>query len=308
MKTLEVLDMYRENFRNIHSLNSKKNTRLMISIIKRVPGIEELDIADVDYKFRDTFVSGLLDGSLTARGKPLANTTISLYLTILVQVMKWARVKGYHDTRHYEDFHYLTPMRKISKEPVILSEKEIELFQNIDRSNFGKLTDKVWRMFVFCLETGQRISDLESIVKSSIIHYPDLKGNYLVYNSQKKCGRVMVRVSNKALSVIDSDGDRIFNNIPSKKTIMIYLRRLIVEAKISRDVTQTTFSGSSMERKVLHISEVIGFHDARHTFAHHHLMNGGSMETLLLCLGHKNMITTQNYIRNYHSQYFLKQK
>jgi integrase len=57
-------------------------------------------------------------------------------------------------------------------------------------------------------------------------------------------------------------------------------------------VTERYFTKSQLE---LGLSKVIRFHDLRHTFASHFMMNGGNIYTLQKLLGHKDIQTTLIY-------------
>ena len=57
-------------------------------------------------------------------------------------------------------------------------------------------------------------------------------------------------------------------------------------------VTERYFTKAQLE---LGLSKVIRFHDLRHTFASHFMMNGGNIYTLQKLLGHKDMQTTLIY-------------
>lgn len=57
-------------------------------------------------------------------------------------------------------------------------------------------------------------------------------------------------------------------------------------------VTERYFTKSQLE---LGLSKVIHFHDLRHTFASHFMMNGGNIYTFQKLLGHKDIQTTMIY-------------
>lgn len=67
-------------------------------------------------------------------------------------------------------------------------------------------------------------------------------------------------------------------------------------------ITQRHFKKAQRAAKV---SKVIRFHDLRHTFASHFMMNGGNLYTLQKLLGHTDIKTTMIYAHL--DEKFLKQ-
>lgn len=61
------------------------------------------------------------------------------------------------------------------------------------------------------------------------------------------------------------------------------------------DYNHVTLRNFTRSQKELGLQKIIRFHDLRHTFASHFMMNGGNIYTLQKLLGHKDIQTTMIY-------------
>lgn len=61
------------------------------------------------------------------------------------------------------------------------------------------------------------------------------------------------------------------------------------------DYNHTTQRVFQRDQKRAGLTKIIRFHDLRHTYASHFLMNGGTIYTLQKLLGHQDIVTTQIY-------------
>ena len=133
------------------------------------------------------------------------------------------------------------------------------------------------RAFLFSCLTGLRKSDIEKLTWGQIQKFDDY--TRIVFKQKKTKGQEYLDISPEAEIYLGSrkrDEERVFEGFKYGSWVSLELRRWMLEAGITKDIT---------------------FHCARHTFAVLMLNLGADIYTVSKLLGHREIGTTQIYVR-----------
>ena len=133
------------------------------------------------------------------------------------------------------------------------------------------------RAFLFSCLTGIRKSDLEKLTWGEIQKFDEY--TRVVFRQKKTKGQEYLDISPEAeiyLGKRKGDEDRVFEGFKYGAWVSLELRRWMLSAGITKDIT---------------------FHCARHTFAVLMLNLGADIYTVSKLLGHREIGTTQIYVR-----------
>jgi integrase len=169
----------------------------------------------------------------------------------------------------------------------------IKFWTKDEASRFLEYTrlDPLFSLYVTALNTGMRLGEALGLCWDKV----DFENNQIIVS---RClGRSGLRETTKTHEA---------RFIPMNRSARVLLESLynkrvsdkFIFCKSSGDhldynhVTLRNFKRSQVE---CGITKVIRFHDLRHTFASHFMMNGGNIYTLQQLLGHKDIQTTMIY-------------
>lgn len=210
-----------------------------------------------------------LKGPRSVFGRRLNDSSISLYLVRVRQVLRAAVDEGYLEPGKLK---YLGSVRARSADLVYLTKEEIGILARSDWRS-----DSRRRAFLFSCLTGLRRSDVQALRWRDVERHGEF--TRLVFR-QKKTGRLeYLDISDQAEAVMGPRGDSdecVFRNLGCDKTIIEALRRWMKLAGIDKRVV---------------------FHSARHSFAVMMLELGTDIYTVSKLLGHSNIKTTMIYAK-----------
>lgn len=240
-----------------------------------LPIVAEVRLRDLNIYHARQIENRMLDKKKHPR---TINKVLTVFKTILNDAVKSNHllknpIKGYSQLKE--------PPRTIS----FWSKDDISSFLNYTR------LDPFHDLYVTTLNTGMRLGEILGLCWDKV----DFGNNHIVIS---RClGRSGLRETTKTHEA---------RFIPMNVNVRAILEKLH-RSKINdsfvfcksdgshhdyNHVTERHFTRSQLE---LGISKVIRFHDLRHTFASHFMMNGGNIYTLQKLLGHKDIQTTMIY-------------
>ncbi len=139
----------------------------------------------------------------------------------------------------------------------------------------------VLKYFLFSCFTGLRYQDIKDLKFSDIQVNKDQEGNDINIVSiiqHKTKDEVRIPLSNQAVKLLPDDGldqQQVFRVLTNQKTNS-HLKSIALAARLNRRLT---------------------FHESRHTFATHSLDKGIQEKVVSELLGHKDLKTTQEYLK-----------
>lgn len=131
---------------------------------------------------------------------------------------------------------------------------------------------------LFSALTGLRFSDISKLVWSEV-QYSELEGYYLQFRQKKTKGVEFLPISEQAFLLLGERKEpttKVFEGLKYSAYMNIHLKEWIFRAEITKDIT---------------------FHSFRHTFATLQLSHGTDIYTVSKLLGHKDLKTTQIYVK-----------
>lgn len=240
--------------------------------------------------------------------------TVKITLNRLRNFLDWCIKKNYISSNPALS---VEPPKPTPKPRRINYHQASEVFQLLDYMNESDYKSLV----IFLYSTGLRISEacalrVEDIdVRNSIIHVnrnltpyqpqdhePIIEGAFYL-DSTKNEGERSLPMNDELLGIMREicqgkrKGEFLFQTKKGKlRTVVIQRGRkpILKEARIinPQDFTNSIFKPF---QKRAGLSNVIGSHGTRHTFASHYMMNGGDVFTLQKLLGHKSIKSTMVY-------------
>lgn len=147
---------------------------------------DALTLMDLDKNFYIKFEAFLSKKKNYSSGeKGLKNDTIYKYISTLRTFMRWCHDQGETVPDYTFKKHHTVFKKQTKNEIIVLTEKEIQLLEEIDLEDV-KYLDRVRDLFLFLIYTGQRFSDAIRFSKA------DFYGDRWEFTSQKNGKRVTV--------------------------------------------------------------------------------------------------------------------
>jgi site-specific recombinase XerD len=177
-----------------------------------------------------------------------------------------------------------TPLHKFEALPL---QKDEHVYWSVDEVNEFKEKSKGWEhrdIILFALNTGMRLGEIAALTNRSI----DLNNELIRVDKslsrgelkRTKTGEMRFLPINKSLKDIIKRADK--NG---------YLFTVNNQPIQTNRFCSRTFKPFLVKNNI----PLIRFHDLRHTFASHFMMNGGDVFTLKKLLGHKDIASTMIY-------------
>ncbi len=224
------------------------------------PFKKEYDISDVE---KDRYFSQTKTLSQT-------NSTISRYLIDIIAMCKYISKSNLDlkfDTDKIKAYVDKLPLpESYVNNIIVLNKRQIEDFKNfVPRKNLSWEV-KIYDLFLFCLNTGLRFSDVIRLNDDYII--TDSNGNEIItMEAQKTRGKFTVPLNHIALDIFNKYNRDFRGKFPSNqqinKNLMKMLKR-IPSMCVKVEITECIL----METKKLKIPfyEAVSFHDSRKTY------------------------------------------
>lgn len=261
---------FAEKYITDYSKPTKKSYKCDIARLKSlIPYFGDLYIADIENFHIAEYRKLRLQQRAKNRENPVSPATVNRELILLKSILKKASKWENVDLR-------VIDLDLTSEEPRerILSAHEMRLL-------VGNSEPPLKHIILLALNTGMRKSE--------------------IYNLEW----VNVNLENKFITITAHEAkNKKIRRIPINTSLHDLLRRLNFTRGGSRYVFENPKTGkpfkdlkrgweSALKKAGI---EDMRFHDLRHTFASHFLMNGGDLYTLKEILGHKDITTTARYL------------
>ncbi len=276
-----IIDYHNTNmFSKLHNNTSRlylTSQRYILLFIKKKYKVEDIELADLDYKFILDFENFLRNHKPRNYQKKIGNNAVMKHIQRLRRMITLAYQLEWIDRDPFHKFKQkLLPTNR-----GFLTSRELEC---IEKLNIKSIRLRIVRdLFVFSCYTGISYIDLMLLTNKSLVLGMD-KTIWIVTQRQKTRNSVKIPLLAKALIIIERYkhdkrsmiNDTLFPMISNQK-MNAYLKEIAMLAGIEKNLT---------------------FHMARHTFATTvTLTNGVPIETISKMLGHSKLTTTQLYAK-----------
>ena len=183
-------------------------------------------------------------------------------------------------------YQYLIRVKKIKKDPNILTSKEVELLLDQPKDVDLKGTrDKA--MLEFAYATGMRVTEMISLDIDDV----KLDEGYVVCRGRSKSRNIPLgSMSLKALKEYIDDARPYLIRDESEEA-------LFVNVNGTRLTRQGFWKIVKYYKEQAHIEKDITPHVLRHSFATHLLQNGADLKAIQTMLGHSDISSTQVYMQ-----------
>lgn len=241
-------------------------------VARRIQQYNDVPIVKVDRNWLLGFIGYLK--SVQRGGKPLSQTTVSLYMDKLHFILHSAVRDGIIPSNPMDALYPDERPRKDVAEICYLTMNEVQRL--IDTPGNNKA---VMGSFLLACFTGLRISDIRDL-RWADIH--EVGGKLSIDKVQVKTHKtVTVPLSGNAIRFLPCRGeaaesDLVFPKLPNLPNCNLFLKKWAKAANISKHVT---------------------FHVSRHTAATLWLTYGADLYTVSKLLGHTNISSTQIYAK-----------
>ncbi len=251
--------------------------KYILLFLKKKYKVEDLELADLDYKFILDFENFLRNHKPRHYQQKIGNNAVMKHIQRLRRMISLAHQLEWIDRDPFHRFKQkLVPTYR-----GFLNAKELQQIEELKMKSLRLRT--VRDLFVFSCYTGISYIDLMLLTDKSLVLGMD-KTIWVVTQRQKTRNSVKIPLLTKAIAIIEHyNFDKrsrmsgtLFPKISNQK-VNAYLKEIAVLAGIEKNLT---------------------FHMARHTFATTvTLTNGVPIETISKMLGHSKLTTTQIYAK-----------
>lgn len=228
----------------------------------------------------------------------IENQTMSVYLSKIKAVLRWARREGlYHGTLP-EDF--MPKLKGLGNKDVHYlewSDFEKLLYLNLINDTHVAVRDA----FCFCCATGLRVSDCAKL-KWADVHL-DCANPYIHVVTKKTTKPINIELNKWSRAIIDRQptyrpvvmSNTVFPEVSlsSRNTLLPVIARL---ANIEGQVREISFVGNRCTETIVDKADAISTHWGRHTFVVHALHLGISPEVIISWTGHSSTASLKPYI------------
>ncbi|MFG1503679.1 tyrosine recombinase XerC [Halobacteriovorax sp. ZH5_bin.2] len=238
-------------------------------------------LGNIKLKFIEYNHARKVENFILRSGK--TNRTVNKNMMNFKTIMNDAEKMGYifkNKIRGYKE------LKQKSRDLSYWSKEEVKQFLDYTRDH-----DELHDLYELTLNTGLRLGEVVGLCWDKV----DFEGNQLVISrSMKREGLIENTKSGKTRYIPMNDKVRAI----LKNRLKTQMRGPFIFSKedgtpVRYDhITQRNFKPSQINSGV---SRIIRFHDLRHTFASHFVMNGGNIYVLQQLLGHNEIQTTMIY-------------
>jgi integrase len=255
---------------------SKRTYEHYQAVLERhlLPRFGKLYLKEIRLGLSDNLIKELYQRGHNARG---INLILGIFKRVLIEAVKENRLEK-------NPFQYLRELKEQARPDVYMTSEEIEKVLAISKGHYFN------SLFIIALNTGMRRGEIAGLCWDRV--------NF---------DRNMIEISRMR----DRDGlsDRTKTNgsrrfIPMNAVVRNHLLELKQTSKhklVVVDEHNSPFDTDHLSRefhrflKIAEIEARYRFHDLRHTFASHFMMNGGNIYDLQKILGHSSLEMTQRY-------------
>ncbi len=265
------------------------------------PALGSIKITEITTALIEKFISQKLENGNLQTGKGLSPKTVSDFLIIIKNTIKYAHSDGVKINCHFESL----TIRKKNHEMRVLSVDEEKrliktLLTNTERYKLGVL---------LCLFTGIRIGEL------CALKWQDISLKDKTIRITKTMQRIQCTDYNKTtkthIVITEPKSDSSCRIIPLQDSIVSVLKQFIAkpECYLLTGMSKTYIEPRTMQNKFKgyladSMIDKANFHSLRHTFATRCIELGFDIKTLSELLGHSSVkITLDRYV---HSSLNLK--
>ncbi len=238
-------------------------------------------LGNIKLKFIEYNHARKVENFILRSGK--TNRTVNKNMMNFKTIMNDAEKMGYifkNKIRGYKE------LKQKSRDLSYWTKEEVKQFLDYTRDH-----DELHDLYELTLNTGLRLGEVVGLCWDKV----DFEGNQLVISrSMKREGLIENTKSGKTRYIPMNDKVRAI----LKNRLKTQMRGPFIFSKedgtpVRYDhITQRNFKPSQINSGV---SKIIRFHDLRHTFASHFVMNGGDIYMLKELLGHNEIQTTMIY-------------
>lgn len=207
--------------------------------------------------------------------KLAVNSAVSYFNKI-----KAALKQAYRDGFLEKDLNSMVkPIKSAETRREYLTEDELRRLINTPCNN-----DLLKRAALFSALTGLRFADIEKMTWKELEYMPNDKIYFLKFTQKKTKGVETLPISTQAYQFLEGSEDP--KNMPQEEKVFDSLK---YSAYQNRFIAQWIGAAG--------ITKNITFHNFRHTFATLQLYKGTEIYTVSKMLGHKDLKTTQIYVK-----------
>ena len=286
---IEVANLFYQNQLTITKDSSAKPYKTMIEDLTGFQDYEKkkFRLLDVNVSFYQKFGLYLIDENENI------NNTINKKISRVSTMMEWAFTNGFIDVQLYKN-KFAFKGHKSSRFP--LNENEVQaLTQYRPETDFQKV---VLDAFLFCCETGLRLSDIKLLKSYHIKKFQDDETTlmYLDFTEEKTVDTTFVPLSNRALDILAKypASGNIFK-FKHGQSANRELKDMAEDAKLNRVIEVVYTQGSETHKIPYHLREIISFHWARNTYITLLLARGANPVYVQDNAGHADLKTTMGY-------------
>ena len=246
------------------------------------PLLGKLDLREI----RPTFLDEVLDWLVKTSG--LSNSSINKVLELLRSLLNFAV-----NRRHIP----FSPMKSIKMLPI--QEQSFDYWTTEEASKFLKYSNMkydgnqrwVFVRYLLHLKTGIRSGESIALKFEDILFQQNLAR---ISNTYCRIERVVKKTTKgKRSRFVPLDLD-VLSEIKALPTTD--RKGLIFKNEKGHSIDSDNFTKRNFNRDIKESGvRLIRFHDLRHTFASHFVMNGGSIHDLQMILGHSDIKMTMRY-------------
>ncbi|MGW9684907.1 site-specific integrase [Flagellimonas sp. 2504JD1-5] len=249
----------------------------ILLFLKKRYKIEDIELADLDYKFILDFESFLRNHKPRNYREKIGNNAVMKHIQRLRRMITLAYQLEWINRDPFHKFK----QKLLPTQRGFLTSEELD---NMEKLNIKSIRLRTVRdLFVFSCYTGISYIDVMLLTNQSLVLGVD-NTTWIVTQRQKTRNSVKIPLLSKATTIIERYqldkrsrmSGTLFPKISNQK-VNAYLKEIAVLAGIEKNLT---------------------FHMARHTFATTvTLTNGVPIETISKMLGHSKLTTTQIYAK-----------
>jgi integrase len=239
-----------------------------------LPRFGKLNLHEIKLSHSDRMIKELAEAGHNARG---INLIIGIFKRVLIEAVKENRIEK-------NPFQYLKELKEPPRPDVYLSSEEINKILEVSKGHYFH------SLFLVSINTGMRRGELAGLCWYKVNFQTNLME---ICRLRDRSG-----LSDRTKTV----KSRRF--IPMNVVVRNHLQELKTSAKedlVFLDEERQGFDVDHLYRDLRLFLERAGiektfrFHDLRHTFASHFMMNGGNIYDLQKILGHTSLEMTQRY-------------